>query len=722
MIPKRKTLTLLLVIGNLGLIQVGGVTQADPPIVGSEPYRWRQVPIGGGGNINCLAINPHRPSVIFAGCDVGGAYKSEDYGATWRIVHQGLRSDADQAVAGFAFDPVDPEVVYLATGKCFGKPEGPYGGLFKSTDGGESWQILSREARFCGHGDRQQMGTVLAVDPRDPRTLWAATCLDGLLRSQDGGGTWQAMGLEGEFFHTLLLGSDGQTVYAASQAVEDRPGGVFRSVDGGVTWERLLEGDVRSLALDPHDPSRLYAAHFRQGILRSADGGETWTPANAGLEPYLEHLRLVAVAVAPSAPNILYAAGREPFGETDRWWRFRHPGEFRSDDGGETWRPLPESVEANVDTTGWWQSKGWFSFHPNVLAVDPQDPQRVYFSDYYGVWRSADGGANWQWAHRGLEVTCVLAVAPHPRVRDVVYFGLADVGFFKTTDGGRSTTAYSGNASSLGSLWSLAVDPRRDMTTLYGAEGGPNLLRSEDAGETWTRVNPEALPDKPITSVTTSPDGSTLFVTLGEGGGLWQSPDGGMTWESLGRPEREGQAVDVSLVLSPADPSTLYGLNSRQGLFRRRTTPPLDPLLRKGGWERLPGEGLDWPREHWNELTSLAVDPRSPETLYLSARSTGVYRSRDGGKAWEMVLPEVDCSHVAVDPHDSTLYAVGMAWWWDNRQRALYASHDGGQTWRTIHEGFPGNLWVNRLVVDPHVPGRLWVGTEGNGVFVGERG
>jgi photosystem II stability/assembly factor-like uncharacterized protein len=177
----------------------------------------------------------------------------------------------------------------------------------------------------------------------------------------------------------------------------------------------------------------------------------------------------------------------------------------------------------------------------------------------------------------------------------------------------------------------------------------------------------------------------------------------------------EGQTVDVSLIFSPADPSTLYGLNSRRGLFRRRTEG-------NAAWERLPGEGLGLPREQWNELTSLAIDPRSPETLYLSARNTGVYRSRDAGKTWEVVLPEVDCSHVAVDPHDSTVYAVGMAWWWDHNQRGLYASHDGGRTWRTIHEGFPGNLWVNRLAVDPHVPGRLWLGTEGNGVFVGERG
>jgi photosystem II stability/assembly factor-like uncharacterized protein len=315
-------------------------------------------------------------------------------------------------------------------------------------------------------------------------------------------------------------------------------------------------------------------------------------------------------------------------------------------------------------------------------------------------------------------------VAPHPRIRDVVYFGLADVGFFKTTDGGRSTTAYRGNSSDLGSLGSLAVDPRRAMTTLYGAEGGLNLLKSEDAGEIWTRLNPENLPDKPVASVLIPPDGGTLFVTLGDGGGLWRSPDGGTTWEPLGRPEVEGQSVDVSLYLDPSDPATLYGLNGRQGLFRRRTAPPLDPPLTKGGqggWERLPGEGLGLPREWWNELTSLALDPRQPGTLYISARNAGVYQSRDGGKTWANVLPEVDCSHVAVDPHDSTVYAVGMAWWWDDHQRALYASTDGGKTWTTIHEGFPGHLWVNRLVVDPHVPGRLWIGTEGNGVFVGER-
>ncbi|MCD6350987.1 MAG: hypothetical protein J7M26_02610, partial [Armatimonadetes bacterium] len=171
---------------------------AEAAAMHSMPFAWRWVPIGGGGAVMTVEPSPHRDGLVLAGCDVGGVLRSEDYGRHWRLANRGLITDGDRAVAAFAWDPRRADVVYMASGACFGKPSGPYGGLWRSDDAGRSWHLVSREVRFSGFGSQRQWGKVLLVDRRDG-ALWAGTAWDGLLRSSDGGETWTHLGLSGRF-------------------------------------------------------------------------------------------------------------------------------------------------------------------------------------------------------------------------------------------------------------------------------------------------------------------------------------------------------------------------------------------------------------------------------------------------------------------------------------------------------------------------------------------
>ncbi len=158
-------------------------------------YQWRVVPLDGGGSIECLALSPHDPGLLLAGSDVGGVQRSTDGGRTWTLANRGLRHDADVAIADLEFHPTEPNLVYAATGKCFGRPTGDWGALLLSADAGRSWSLQSNAVRFSGHGTGRQRGDLLVTDPRRPDWLWAATAWDGVMLSRDRGRTWTVLGL-----------------------------------------------------------------------------------------------------------------------------------------------------------------------------------------------------------------------------------------------------------------------------------------------------------------------------------------------------------------------------------------------------------------------------------------------------------------------------------------------------------------------------------------------
>jgi photosystem II stability/assembly factor-like uncharacterized protein len=288
-----------------------------------------------------LALDPQHPQNVYAGPWVG-LVKSTDAGETWRAAHDGL---AATFVISLAYGA---GTLYVGT-------QG--NGAFASSNGAASWRSID-----TGLIGLPADVDALAVDPRTARTAYAGTATAGVFETLDGGLTWRAV-------------IDGKTAKGASAIAIDPPrpqtvyvgtqGGVFfKTTNGGTTWQSTtIPSRVLSLAADPRHTGTLYAGGG--GVWKSTDGGETWrVVAHA-------HPRVVALAIAASDPQTIYAAAQQ--------------GILKTTNGGETW-----AVSSATEV--------------QALAVDPQNPRIVYAAGRSGLVRSANGGETWSSLNHGLSI------------------------------------------------------------------------------------------------------------------------------------------------------------------------------------------------------------------------------------------------------------------------------------------------------------------------------
>ena len=303
------------VMGFFGF-NIGGSTSSEvggeqAPVAPSVPVEQAVKSAGiGGGSIWALAVAPNND--VFAATLDAGVFKSANGGRSWR--HLTIAPSATR-VDALAVAPGEPQTVYAGSG----------GGVFKSTDGGATWQAANGRL-FDGATDsrehRMLEGFVysLVVDPRDAETVYAGTWSAGLLKTTNGGASWQRLD-PGPIGSMVLDPSDPETIYLGSGAES----GVSMSTDGGRTWQSTgLRGtDVGALAVDPEHPEILYAGTAK-GLLKTSDGGATWRAG--GLKGYV-----TGVKIDPERPTTLYAATSS--------------GVHRSRDGGRTWRALDAGRE-----------------------------------------------------------------------------------------------------------------------------------------------------------------------------------------------------------------------------------------------------------------------------------------------------------------------------------------------------------------------------------------
>lgn len=678
------------------------------------PFAWERIPIDGGGAIMATAISLHNPDLALAGCDVGGVFRTDDGGKSWRIVNLGLQSDGDLAVADIAWHPQKPNIVYLATGKCFGKPAGNYGGLFVSEDSGKSWHLLSRKARFSGMGTYRQWGNVLKVT--EDGTIYVGTAWDGLMRSTDGGKSWQSLGLEGNFIIGVAIG-EGNLIAVATLQTNESEGAVWISEDGGKSWKASLKGEkVQSIAVDK-TRNRLFAAVSDRGVMVSDDGGKNWRISANGIEQFLERQWATAVTVNTVKPSTVYLCASERFEDLPEWWRWRHPGVFVSENGGESWRPIVSASIADgkfniaaylnaIDNAGWWRERGWFGFNPRGISVDMQSGKRLMLNDWFGVWVSDDGGEHWRVAMNGLAVTVVPVILCHPKRRGEIYFGLMDVQLFRSDDGGRTVRHLSEYPAS--SCTNLALE-LRDGEALYSVAGG-QLFVSKDRGENWQAAGgklPEGAQLGPVSLDPFRPH--RLYC------GAFMTHDGGRTWGRLNLPEKwQGRILP--------DPTKMGRLYAFDGLTVLRSDDD-------GKSWRDVSDGLPFVHHNRRILRAMAIQPKSGR-IFAGSDVHGLFVSEDGGENWRCVFPNRYISAIAC-AEDGDIVVVGAwrPWFAEGNKSGIFwtrTSQWGEPTWRRIDSEIEHNIgriaMPTSIAIDPFYPARIYLGTGGNGAFVGEFG
>jgi photosystem II stability/assembly factor-like uncharacterized protein len=446
-----------------------------------------------------LVIDPTRPGTVWAGTGSGLLFKSVDRGATWNATGPDLGLQFTSALA------VDSAgTVWAGFSGYFGQP----GGLFRSPDGGATWTKVLPD-----HAIQD-----LVFDPADPGQLYAASERLGVLRSGDGGGTWTEAnrGLRALLVSDLEIDprAGGRILAVAANsafgnanvtAVLGGPAGEHLPLLLG-RWEDPASTFLTGLALHPEHPDVLYAAH-EDGVLRSLDGGRTWGESSRGMG---KQEWVAALAIARSAPGVLYAAGWGSYPICQGRRDCRLTRVYRSDDGGRRWiapgRPL-ETERRRMD----------------VLVVDPERPSIVYIAGDK-LFKSVDGTRTWRSLGRGLEGG-VMALAIDPGDPDVLYAATWVRGegtrFFRSGDGGGSWTPAEDGLPSYRVVNSLATDPRDPGTVYAGTDRGVYVTR--DGGRSWAPMGtgPGGFLAVPVLDLAVDPRDGTLYAGTGGGGGLF---------------------------------------------------------------------------------------------------------------------------------------------------------------------------------------------------------
>ena len=651
---------------------------------------WRLSAADLGGQV-VLALAPSDPQTLYAGdaaASTGQAAlasrltvtRTTDGGATWTAAGSGLPETA--SVDSLAVEPRNAGIVYAGVCTPHLEYSGCDGAIFRTEDGGASWEPTAALPRSYGSTPRAD---VLTIEPNSPATVYAATT-DGVFKTTDGGGHWTESnrGLGESMVYTLAIDSSRFDVLRAGTGE-----GLFTSTDAGRHWTRtgLSKAWVIELVVDPESPRGLYALTDK-GLFRSRDGGASWTPTGLRSPAY-------RIAVDPLQPRTIYA------GSLDR-------GVLKSTDAGASWHPAVSGFTAPVGTT---------------VAVDPRSPGTLYLGTAFGgLVRSADAGATWRPANSGLKggfgllrLPMVSTVVPDPASMERAYAGTSE-GLYVTDDAGSSWREIAIDAhSEFGGVSAVALDPS-DPKRLYVARTGPSgMAASADGGKTWHEIESGLDTANDFNALAVDPKSpKTLYVGTDEGG-VYKSVDRGDGWQParMGLPcSSEGSMAKCSayvwaLAVDPESPERVYAATS-EGVFRSANGA--------GSWERA-SDGLPAGGDGHAAVVGLLVDPRSSSTLY-AATASGVYRSDDGAGSWSRVADGPSHKVVlalALDPEDSTLYATTV----------------GGLSARSVGEPEAGskasgttpaaptppvslaNAHVFALAIDPRDPKTVYAGSDG---------
>jgi photosystem II stability/assembly factor-like uncharacterized protein len=642
---------------------------------------WRMIGPLRGGRTRAVAGVPSQPNVFYVGAVNGGVWKTDDAGRTWRPIFD---DQPTQSIGAIAVAPADPNLIYVASGEGLHRPDLSVGnGIYRSNDGGRSWSHL-------GLSDGQQIAQ-LALDPRDPNRLFAA-----------------------------VLGHP----YGPNP---ER--GIYRSLDAGVTWQRVLYRDEdtggSAVAIDPARSEIVYAALWQSrlgpwedknefegtggGLFKSTDGGSTWKRLSAGLPADLSQIN---IAIAPSNPQRLYAAvGTNESGD---YSSAAGLGVFRSDDAGESWVRITSDPRPALRIGGG---------DLPVLVVDPTN-DNVLYSTGIVTTKSSDGGKTWlSWrgAPGGDDYQNLWINPNDSRIIALV----SDQGALITVNGGATWSTWLNQPTA--QLFHVSVAPTFPYRVCAAQqESGSVCIASRgNDGEITDR---DWHPVGAIEYGYVAPDPLDPDVIYGAGRNEvskfhWST---GQVQNVTPLPVRgPGVRVDRTepLMFAPLDPHTLYYGADR--LYRTNdggaTWQAISPdLAREAGAVpasvgALRAKGAEQQR---GVIYALAPSPLDHARLWAGTDDGFVWMSADGGGHWSNVTPpaltpwskvtQIEASHFDAD----VAYVCVSRMRIDDLQPYIYRTEDGGRSWRAIAAGLPADAPVNAVREDPQRKGLLFAATE----------
>jgi photosystem II stability/assembly factor-like uncharacterized protein len=633
--------------------------------------KWRCIgPHRGGRTVGAVGV-PQQPNVFYIGVNNGGVWKTTDYGRTWFPIFD---DQPTGSVGDVVVSPSNPNVIYVGCGEGLQRPDLSVGdGIYKSTDAGKTWT-------FLGLKDAQQIGG-LAIDPTNENRLFVAA-----------------------------LGHP----YGPN-----KERGVYRTTDGGKTWENVLYKDENTgavqVTIDPNNPNIVFADLWagrqgpwengawngkESGLFKSTDGGNTWKKITAGLPTTDQGLGRIGFCIAPSDSKRMYAtvdAGRDG-------------GIYRSDDGGESWKRIA------TDNRYWGRASDFAE-----VKVDPKNADIVYSANIV-AWKSTDGGRSWN-AFRGAPGgDDYHRIWINPNNPEIILLA-SDQGAIITVNGGETFSSwynqptaqfyhvntdnafpynvYSGQQESgSAAVTSRSIDGQityRDWRPVGVEEYGyvapdplnPNIIYGgkitrydKRTGQTQN-ISPEAVRSGKYRFLRTAPvlfnpiDKKTLYYA---GNVLFKTMNGGNSWQ----------------IISPDLTRETYDIPASVGIY---TTNDMKTMPRRG------------------VIYTVAPSYKDINTIWCGTDDGLIHITRDGGKTWKNVTPPeitswskvslMDASHTDAN----TVYAAVNRIRCDDMRPHIYKTNDGGKTWKEIVNGLPNDP-INVVREDPLRKGLLFAGSE----------
>jgi photosystem II stability/assembly factor-like uncharacterized protein len=664
--------------------------EANSPYAGLQ---WRSVgPVVQGGRLVDMEVVPGQPYTFYVAYASGGLWKTTNNGHTFEPLFD---DQATMIMGDIAVDPNNPETVWVGTGEN-NSSRSSYGGMgiYRSDDGGQNW-------RYMGLGDTDRIGRIL-IDPDDSDRIFVASL-------------------------GKLYTPGGQR-------------GIFRSSDGGRTWQQVLAGSdwvgVIDMVFKPGDANTIYAASWDRkrrpwdfteggkgsGVYKSTDGGDSWTRLEGGL-PSNEHVGRIGLAVSAASPDTLYASidNQQPLPE-DQWdlgdrplnakrLRSMSKEEFLAQDKDEIERFIRSSdfdVNVDADKLIEWVKSGEVSIKDIVDQLDDANAN-LFNADIVGlqVWRSDDGGGNWSITHEGPLDQVVYSygyyfgeIRVSPRNADQVY--VLGVPVIKSDDGGRTWSSVQGRDVHVDhqSMW---INPDYPDHMMIGNDGGADV--SYDGGHTWVKIDAQPLGQFYTVNVDMA-EPYNVYGGLQDNGTIKCPSDN--RWQTGANCRRINGGDGMYVAVDPRDNKTTY-TGSQFGYYVR--------LGGEGREEVRPRNAFGKPALRYNWNTPVILSPHNADVVYFGANR--LYRSMDQGETWTAISEDLSRSKNRGDVPFGTLTTLSESTlqfgliWAGTDDGQVWVTQSGGVAWKDVAAKLPKDRWVSRVEASSHALQRAYVSLNG---------
>ncbi|MGC4087637.1 MAG: hypothetical protein QM756_07030 [Polyangiaceae bacterium] len=710
----------------------------------SAPYTWKNVQILGGGFVSGIIFSKTEPGLAYARTDIGGAYRYESKSGSWTPITDWLsRDDANyMGIESLALDPTDSNVVYIAGG-TYTKDWAGASAMLRSNDRGKTWKVTPVTFKMGGNEYGRSNGERLAVDPNLPKTLFFGSRNNGLWKSEDGSQTWhkvefpafkdkEAMGI----FFVLIdpksgtKGKPSQTLYAGVGTLEGPS--LFVSNDAGKSWAPVAGAPDK---LMPHHAELDVAGTLYVTYGNNPGPNDVTTGGVFAYDPKSKRMTDIT-PLKPSGGDVFGYSGlgidaKRPgtllISTLDRW--NQKDELFRTTDGGKTWKKLGAQAKWEVNGAQylyWGREEPLHTPHwIGDVDIDPHNPNRATFVTGAGIWTTENLGegdkdkpTTWRFTNKGLEETAVNIVLSPPTGAPV-FSGVGDICGFKHDDVDVPPPA------------GFYKNPTCSGTTgIDFAEGSPEFMArvgrvwgnerhggfSTDGGKTWTPFGsePKSAAQGGLVAVTAD---AKVIVWASKKDVVHYTTDRGATWQAVsgireGLPLPDWANFDLQPAADRVNSSTVYIYDAHKGAFYVSRDAAKTFVKTFGGLPELADYQLN--------MASIQTTPKFEGHVWLSTGKR-LFRSKDSGVTFSELSSTEESYGVGLGkPAQGRSYPSVFLSGKIGDKKGFFRSDDIGQSFVRINDDQHQFGFVNIVEGDPRVAGRVYLGTSGRGVIVGD--